>query len=362
MTDETAKPALPMRPLGRAGPIVTTHALGTMTFGAETGESEAHRMLDLFTARGGTLIDTADVYSNGVSEAMIGRWGAGRGGMDDLVIATKCRFRATPGSRGASRRAVLRAAEGSLKRLQVDAIDLYFIHGWDKDTDVVETLHALGDLVRAGKIHHVGWSNVTGWQLERICATARLMGLPVPVALQPQYSLLERGVEWEVLPCALENAVGLTPWSPLGGGWLTGKYAADRRPTGATRLGDDPDRGVEAYDKRNTDRTHAILRVVERIARQHERPMEHVALAWLASRPGVSSILLGARDSEQLGRNLDAMDLELTADDLDALTDVSAPGVPDYPYRFVHDWSGVEHWERLGTQPERRRGPSGGRD
>ena len=350
MSDATAaKPSMPMRPLGRAGPIVSMHALGTMTFGAETDEAEAHRMLDLFVQRGGTLIDTADVYSAGMSEQMIGRWGAARGGMDDLVIATKCRFKPTPGSRGASRRAVLRAAEASRQRLQVDAIDVYFIHGWDKDTDIAETLRALADLVTAGKIHHVGWSNVTGWQFERICATARSMDLPVPDALQPQYSLLERGIEWEVLPCALENRVGLTPWSPLGGGWLTGKYGAEERPTGATRLGDDPDRGVEAYDKRNTDRTHAILGVVEQIARRHARPMEHVALAWLASRPGVSSILLGARSADQLARNLDAIDLELTADDLDALAAISAPGLPEYPYRFVRDWSGVGHWDRLKT-------------
>ena len=340
---------MPIHSLGRGGPLVSAHALGTMTFGAETDEDEAHRMLDLFVARGGTLIDTADVYSDGASEEIIGRWGARRGGMDDLVVATKCRFGPSPGGRGASRRTILRAVDSSLARLQMDAIDLYFIHGWDEDTDVSETLRALGDLRTAGKIHHVGWSNVTGWQLERICATARAEGLPVPVALQPQYSLLDRGIEWEVLPCALENGVGLTPWSPLGGGWLTGKYSASARPTGATRLGDDPDRGVEAYDVRNTDRTRAVLGIVERVAKTHGRPMSHVALAWLASRPGVGSILLGARETGQLAANLDAIGLELEPEDLAALTDVSAMGLPDYPYRFVQEWSGVDHWSRLGT-------------
>ncbi|MDT0683437.1 aldo/keto reductase [Roseicyclus sp. F158] len=340
---------MPMHTLGRGGPIVSAHALGTMTFGAETDEAESYRMLDVFVARGGTVIDTADVYSGGVSEEIIGRWGRARGGMDDLVVATKCRFGPSPGSRGASRRAVLRAVDKSLARLQMNAIDLFFIHGWDKDTDVSETLRALGDLVTAGKIHHIGWSNVTGWQLERICTTARAEGLPVPVALQPQYSLLDRGVEWEVLPCALENGVGLTPWSPLGGGWLTGKYAADTRPSGETRLGDDPDRGLEAYDNRNTDRTHAVLGVVENLAQKHGRPMAHIALAWLASRPGLTSILLGARNTEQLAGNLDAIDLALDADALDALTRISAIGVPQYPYQFVHDWSGVEHWTHLGT-------------
>ena len=340
---------LPIHALGRQGPLVSAHALGTMTFGAETDEAEAHRMLDLFVARGGTFIDTADVYSDGVSEEIIGRWGAARGGLDDLVIATKCRFGPSPGSRGASRRAVLRAVDRSLQRLQMEAIDIVFIHGWDKDTEVSETLQALGDLVTAGKIHHIGWSNVTGWQLERICATARAGGYPIPVALQPQYSLLDRGIELEVLPCALENGLGLTPWSPLGGGWLTGKYRADKRPDDDTRLGDDPDRGVEAYNNRNRNRTYDVLKVVERIAAERGGPMAHVALAWLARRPGVASILLGARNCDQLASNLDALHLTLGPDDLDALTAASAIGVPEYPYQFVEQWSCVGHWNRFGT-------------
>ncbi|TRD14543.1 aldo/keto reductase [Palleronia caenipelagi] len=338
---------MPSKRLGQTGPTVSLHALGTMTFGAETDESDAHRMLDLFVDRGGNLIDTADVYSDGASEEMIGRWGKTRGHMDDLIVATKCRFSPTPGSQGGSRRAVFKRVDASLRRLNLDSIDLLFIHGWDDETDVAETLAALGDLVRAGKIHHVGWSNVTGWQLERICSAAAVNGLPVPCALQPQYSLLERGIELEVLPCALENGVGLTPWSPLGGGWLTGKYAADKRPTGQTRLGDDPNRGVEAYDKRNTERTHSILRAVSAVAECHGRPMSHVALAWLASRPGVASILLGARNADQLAANLDAADFALHEEEIKALTQASDAPLPDYPYGFVRDWSGVAHWDRF---------------
>ena len=344
----------PPRRLGRTGPLVSPFALGTMTFGAEADEAVSHRQLDLFVERGGTLIDTADVYSDGASEEIIGRWAKARGGkgggMDDLIVATKCRFNPEPGSLGGARRTVLRAAEKSLKRLGVDAIDLYFIHGWDKDTEVAETLRALGDLVAAGKVHHIGWSNVTGWQLERICRVAEANGLPVPCALQPQYNLLDRGIEWEVLPCAIENGIGLTPWSPLGGGWLTGKYDADTRPTGDTRLGDDPNRGVEAYDLRNTERTHAILQTLRTVAERHGRPPAQVALQWLLSRPNVTSVLLGARTLEQLKGNLDAADLALTDDDLRELTQASAPGLPDYPYQFVADWAGVEHWERMGTE------------
>ena len=346
---DTARTAMPVATLGRNGPIVSRLALGAMTFGAETDEDEAHRQLDLFTDRGGTLIDTADNYAAGASEEIIGRWGRRRGGLDDLVIATKGRFSPPPGSHGGSRRALLRSVDASLARLQVEAIDLYFVHGWDRHTDVAETLGALGDLVAAGKIHHTGWSNVAGWQLERIVSISKAHGLPVPVALQPQYSLLERGVELEVLPCALENGVGLTAWSPLGGGWLTGKYRADERPAGPTRLGEDPDRGVEAYDLRNNPRTHAVLEVLARVAARHDRPVSHVALAWLRARPGVGSILLGARTASQLESNLAAADLELGADDMAALTQVSAPGLPPYPYGFLQSWSELDVWRRLGT-------------
>ncbi|MCC5967790.1 MAG: aldo/keto reductase [Natronohydrobacter sp.] len=339
---------MPTSVLGRNGPIVSRLALGSMTFGAETDEAEAHRQLDMFVDHGGTLIDTADVYSDGVSEKIIGHWGKSRGGLGDLLIATKGRFSPPPGSHGASRRALVRSVDASLRRLQVEAIDLYFVHGWDPHTDVSETLATLSDLVTSGKVHHTGWSNVAGWQLQRIVSTAQAQGFPLPVALQPQYSLLDRGIELEVLPCALENGVGVTPWSPLGGGWLTGKYHADAKPTGATRLGEDPDRGVEAYDLRNTPRTHAILEALEMVAARRDRPMSHVAIAWLLARPGVASVLLGARTAEQLEGNLAAADLQLGADDLAVLTEASAPGLPPYPYRFLQDWSQMDIWRTLG--------------
>ncbi|MEU4620048.1 aldo/keto reductase [Actinoplanes sp. NPDC023801] len=341
-------PAMPMARLGRNGPVVSRLALGAMTFGAETTEAEAHRQLDLFVERGGTFVDTADVYANGLSEEIIGRWGKQRGGTAELVIATKGRFGPPAGSHGGSRRAVVRAVDDSLRRLQLDTIDVYYMHGWDRHTDVEETLSTLGDLVRSGKIHYLAWSNVSGWQLQRIVSTARMLGVPVPVALQPQYNLLDRGIEVEVLPCAVEAGLSLIPWSPLGGGWLTGKYTRDSRPVGATRLGEDPDRGVEAYGRRNTERTYAILDVVRAIADRIGRPMGHVALAWLLSRPGVSSLLLGARTAEQLETNLGAAGLELEAEDLQALTGVSAFTVPSYPYQFLAEWSEMRVWDELG--------------
>ena len=336
-------------PLGASGPLVSQHALGTMTFGAETNEAEAGRQLDLYVERGGTFIDTADVYSGGKSEEIVGRWLSQMDGTGDLIIATKGRFAPPNGSRGASRRALVHACEASLNRIGVDAIDLYVVHGWDNHTPVVDTLATLSDLVRAGKIHNIGWSNIAGWQLERIVRTAEANGFPLPVSFQPQYSLLERGIELELLPCCLENGIAITTWSPLGGGWLTGKYRADARPSGNTRLGEDPDRGVEAYDIRNTDQTYAVLDMAETISKETGRPMSHIAMAWLLARPGVSSILLGARTAEQLADNLNAAGLVLDKKDQDRLTAASAIRLPAYPYKFLEDWSEMTLWSELGT-------------
>ncbi|MEP3279388.1 MAG: aldo/keto reductase [Stappiaceae bacterium] len=338
-----------VNPLGNGGPMVSQMALGAMTFGAETSEAEAFRQLDVFVDHGGTFIDTADVYSAGLSEEIIGNWGRKRGGMGDLILATKGRFAPPPGSYGASRRSLVRSVNESLKRLQTDAIDIYFIHGWDQHTDVRRTLETLADLVSAGKIHNIAWSNVSGWQLQKILSTASAENLPSPVAVQPHYNLLERGIELEVLPCCLEAGIALTPWSPLGGGWLTGKYTADKRPSGASRLGEDPGRGVEAYDLRNTDRTHDILKTLQSVADRYDRPPSHVAITWLCSRPGVASILLGARTAAQLADNLAAADLVLEQSDIDVLTEVSSVGLPAYPYRFLAEWSDVDIWQRLGT-------------
>ncbi len=335
--------------LGRSGPLVSRMGLGTMTFGVETKEQEAFRQLDLFVDHGGTLIDTADAYGGGLSEEIIGRWGKQRGGFGDLILATKGRFVPPPGSHGASRRSLVRSVEASLERLQVEVIDVYFVHGWDCHTEVAETLSTLGDLVRAGKIHNIAWSNLAGWQLQKVLSTAQAQGDPIPVALQPQYNLLDRGIEQEVLPCCLQAGVGVTPWSPLGGGWLTGKYSTELQPCGATRLGEDPNRGVEAYDLRNTERTQQILTVLRNIAGRYECPPAHVALAWLSSRPGVSAILLGARTVDQLKSNLGASSLVLTAAELDELTKVSAVGLPPYPYGFLEHWSQMDVWKTLGT-------------
>ena len=326
------------RPLGPTGTLVSAFALGTMTFGDETDEEGSHAQLDAFVEAGGTLVDTADVYSAGVSEEIVGRWLARSSRSDEVVLATKGRFPLGEGApQGLDRRYLSRALDASLRRLGVDHVDLYQTHCWDPLTPVEETLRFLDDAVTSGKVNSVGVSNVTGWQLQRLVMTARAEGLAPVVTLQPQYSLLERGLELELLPLCLDEGVGLLPWSPLGGGWLTGKYFRDERPTGETRLGEDPSRGQEAYDKRGTEHTWEVLDVVREVAEGRGVDMASVALAWVTDRPAVSSTILGARTTEQLAGNLAAADLELDEEETRRLDEVSAVPLPPYPYGFVEE-------------------------
>jgi len=325
------------RTLGRSGCAVSTLTLGTMTFGRETDEEGSHAQLDAFVEAGGTLIDTADVYSAGVSEEIIGRWLANRPAdiRSEVVIATKGRFPMGPGRNdvGLSRRHLRDALDASLRRLGVETIDLYQVHAFDPHTPLEETLRFLDDAVRAGKISYVGLSNYTGWQIQKVVDLADFRGLARPVTLQPQYNLLVREIEWEIVPACESTGLGLLPWSPLGGGWLTGKYTRDARPTGATRLGENPDRGVEAYDRRSTrQRTWDVIDAVETIASARGVSMAQVALAWLVDRPTVTSVILGARTLEQLEDNLGAADLHLDEDEIAQLDAASDPAPADYPY------------------------------
>ncbi|MGG5259097.1 aldo/keto reductase [Phycicoccus avicenniae] len=324
------------RTLGHSGCAVSELCLGTMTFGTETDEAGSHEQLDVFLEAGGTLVDTADVYSAGVSEEIIGRWLAARPSevTERVVLATKGRFATDqgPNGNGLSARHLTRALDASLGRLGVDSVDLYQAHAWDPHTPLEETLRTLDGFVQAGKIRYYGFSNFTGWQLTKAVHTARALGLRAPVTLQPQYSLIVREIEWEVVPAALDAGMGLLPWSPLGGGWLSGKYRRDERPTGDTRLGDDPGRGMEAYDRRGTDRTWRIIDAVGRVAEGRGVSMPEVALAWVTNRPAVTSTILGARTTEQLRANLKAAGLELSTEESAALDEASDLGAADYPY------------------------------
>ena len=324
------------RTLGRSGAVVSNYSLGTMTFGAEATEETSHAILDSYFEAGGNFIDTADVYSAGVSEEIIGRWLAKRPDVrDKAVIATKGRFPmgTAPNDVGTSRRHLTRALDNSLRRLGVEQIDLYQMHAWDPITPLEETLRFLDDSVSRGKIAYYGFSNFLGWQLTKAVHVARANGWNPPVTLQPQYSLLVREIESEVVPAALDAGIGLLPWSPLGGGWLSGKYKRDQPPAGATRLGENPERGMEAWKARNDNpRTWAVIDAVEGIAAARGVSPTQVALAWLVDRPAVTSVILGARTKEQLADNLAAAELQLGPDDTNQLTQVSQPGTGVYPY------------------------------
>ncbi len=324
------------RTLGGTGTVVSSLCLGTMTFGNESSEEVSHAQLDRFLEQGGNFVDTANVYSHGVSEEIIGRWFANRAtARDQVVIATKGRFPMGEGRNdaGLSRTSLTRALEASLRRLQVDTIDLYQAHAWDALTPLEETLRFFDDAVTAGKIRYAGVSNFVGWQLQKAAMLTTVLGLVPIVTLQPQYNLLVREIEFELTDVCVNENIGILPWSPLAGGWLTGKYRRDEVPTGASRLGDDPERGMEAYAPRNAqERTWDVVDAVGKIAQSRGVSMAQVALAWTADRPAVTSVILGARTVEQLEDNLAAADLQLSADETAALTDVSEPIVGDYPY------------------------------
>ena len=324
------------RTLGNSGCSVSELCLGTMTFGAETDEEGSHAQLDRFVEAGGTLVDTADVYTKGASEEIIGRWLSTRPTdvTDSVVLATKGRFPMGPGPNdlGLSRRHLTRALDDSLRRLGTDSVDLYQVHSWDPRTPIAETLRTLDDFVRAGKIRYYGFSNFTGWQLTKAVHTAHALGLSEPVTLQPQYSLIVRETEWEIVPAALDAGLGLLPWSPLGGGWLSGKYQRDQRPTGSTRLGEDPGRGMEAWERRGTERTWRIIEAVQTVAEQSGSSMAQVALSWVTGQPAVTSTILGARTLEQLEDNLGAVDCVLDVAQLRLLDEASDLQASDYPY------------------------------
>lgn len=324
------------RKLGNSGAIVANFCLGTMTFGSESDEATSFRIMDDYVAAGGNFLDTANVYSDGVSEEIIGRWLKSKPGiLRDLVITTKGRFPMGngPNHLGLSRKSLQEALDASLKRLQVEHIDLYQMHAFDALTPLEETLRFLDDSIRNGKIAYYGFSNFLGWQMTKAVWIAKTGNFQPPVTLQPQYNLLVRDIEHEIVPAALDANIGLLPWSPLGGGWLSGKYKRDQMPSGATRLGENPKRGMEAYEKRNAEqRTWDVIGAVEDIAKARGISMAQVSLAWLAARPAVTSVILGARTVEQLADNLQAADLKLSTEEMATLDAASAPQVADYPY------------------------------
>jgi aryl-alcohol dehydrogenase-like predicted oxidoreductase len=330
------------RDLGQ-GVSTSRLALGTMTFGAESDEATAYQILDAFVAAGGTLIDTADVYSDGVAERWVGRWLRRRPDLrDQLVVVTKGRFPVT-GQPGASlSRAYLRTAlEASLRRLDVDHVDVYLAHGPDRATPLEELAAFFAEAVATGKARHVGVSNLLGWQIAKLTALLERQGGPRLVTHQPQYSLLTREIEWEVLPAAQDAGISAIVWGPLAAGWLTGKYQRDTPPPQGSRLGDDPNRGLEAWDRRATERTWTIIDRLTAVAAELGLSPAVAALAWVADRPGVGAAIVGARTVEQLHATLPAASLHLPDDATVALDEISAQPPPDYPYGYAEEYSVV---------------------
>lgn len=324
------------RILGGSGFKVPVLCLGTATFGGgneffklwgETGVQEATRLVDIALDAGITLFDSADVYSNGLAEEILGKAIAGR--RDRVLISTKASFRMGEGVNnvGSTRHHLIAACEASLRRLGTDYIDLWQMHGFDALTSIEETLRALDDLIRAGKVRQVGCSNFSGWHLMKSLASADRHGWPRYVAHQAYYSLLAREYEWELMPLALDQQVGTVVWSPLSGGRLSGKVGRNRPAPAGSRTATLP--GLEPLLPE--EQFYAIVDVLEAIAVELGRSVSQVALNWLLQRPTVATLVIGARNEVQLHENLQAVEFSLSVEQMQRL-DAASARQPVYPY------------------------------
>jgi aryl-alcohol dehydrogenase-like predicted oxidoreductase len=324
------------RVLGASGFKVPVLSLGTGTFGGvgsfkgfgETDASEARRLIDICLEADLTMFDSADAYSAGMAEEILGA--AIKGRRDKVIISTKSAFRVGPGPNdvGSSRYHLIKAVEGSLKRLGTDYIDLYQLHAFDRTTPIEETLHALDDLVKAGKIRYIGCSNFSGWHLMKSLAISREFGLARYVAHQAYYSLVGRDYEWELMPLALDQGVGCVAWSPLGFARLTGKIKRGRDLPETSRLRhQDTTAGGPAVSE---EHLYRVLDAIELVAREVGKTVPQVAINWVLSRPSVASVIIGARTEEQLRQNLDVIGWSLTPDQI-ARLDSASEVYPAYP-------------------------------
>ncbi|MFE2957101.1 aldo/keto reductase [Nocardia tengchongensis] len=336
------------RRLGASGLLVPALSFGAGTFGGrgelfsawgDTDARQARRLVDISLDAGVTLFDTADVYSDGASEEVLGE--AIRGRRDRVLISTKATLPTGPGpaDAGSGRGRLISAVEGSLRRLGIDHIDLFQLHAFDAGTPVEEVLSALDTLVRAGKIRYVGASNFAGWQLMKSLAAADRHGLPRYVAHQVYYSLIGRDYEWELMPLGLDQHVGAVVWSPLGWGRLTGKIRRGQPLPAGSRLHQTAEAGPPVDDEVLYD----VVDVLDEIAAETGRTVPQIALNWLLRRPTVSTVIVGARDEEQLRQNLGAVGWSLDADQIARLDKASAvtPPYPYYPYYRLGDFARI---------------------
>jgi aryl-alcohol dehydrogenase-like predicted oxidoreductase len=321
--------------LGRSGLRVSPFCLGAMTFGEDLGwgssVAESQTILDHFLAQGGNFIDTANLYTKGHSEKIIGdHLGRDKNKRDRLVIATKFsgnHYPGDPNGGGSSRKSIIAACEQSLRRLQTDYIDLYWLHNWDKNTPIEETMSALHDLVQAGKVRYIGVSDTPAWKTTQAQLIAQFRGWTPFIGLQIEYSLLERTVEGELIPMALELGMGITPWSPLRGGVLSGKYT--RANAGKTEQSKRSWTGASLNEA-----TYTLIDALQVIAKALDTSVARVALSWVQNRPGVSSTILGARTLAQLEDNLAALTVKLTPEHAAKLDQLSTPTL-NFPAPFL---------------------------
>ena len=321
------------RLIGRSGLMVSSLTLGAMTWGGEgvfstigsAGVDEARRQLDMALDAGVNIVDTADIYSFGKSEEILGEVAKGR--RNRLLLATKVRAQTGegPNGRGLSRHHIIESCEASLRRLGTDHIDLYQLHGWDGFTPVEETLRALDDLTRAGKVRYVGVSNFSGWHLMKALHVAEMCNLIRPVSHQLHYSILTRDAEWELMPISVDQGVGAMIWSPLASGLLSGKDRRDRPEPEGTRIANWP-----VPPRPDADQLYAIIDVLVAVANANGRTPAQVALAWLLTRPGVATLVVGARTDAQLVENLVAAEITLTDDEIAQIEQASRRPLP-YP-------------------------------
>ena len=330
----------------KLGPLnVSRLCLGTMLMGDKTPPDEAHRMLDRFVAAGGNFIDTADTYIDGESERTLAPWLAEH--RDEVVVATKVRFPVSdPGGEGLAPDRIRAACDASLKRLGIDVIDLYQVHAPDPSVPLEETLEALDGLVRAGKVRALGASNYPAWLLAWAVALQDRHGWAPFVSLQPQYSLVERSIEVEILPFCRAAGLGVLPWGPLGAGFLTGKYSRDGEPPEGSRMAGATDDLEEAPHRRAIERNFAVVDAAEAIAAERGATVSQVAIAWLLGEPGVVAPIVGPRTFEQLEDLLGAADLRLGDEERERLAAPAPPPVM-YPQRMLREQTGLDELAQL---------------
>ena len=317
--------------LGKSGLVVSELCLGTMTFGNEVGEADSIQMVHRFLERGGNFLDTANVYVGGKSEEIVGK--AIKDRRSEVVLATKVRMKQENHVNGAglSRKHIMDAVDASLKRLQTDYIDLYQVHVWDHLTPIEETLRALDDLVTSGKVRYIGCSNFLAWQLMKSLCYSDFNRYARFVSIQPQYSLVSREMDREMMSLCISENVGVIPWAPLGSGFLTGKYRRGEQPAHG-RLS--RAKGESSWENRNQENNFRILDEVIRIAEANGKTPAQVALNWLLMKEGITSPIFGATSLEQYEENIGAVGWNMSEEEWQRLDDVSS--LPEeYPNRFI---------------------------